>query len=73
VRPKKEKIFLSESVIRDEKQEIKRLERMLEVDKSILGCTECHSTYSETFLLGYIHGWIDQQNEDKCKGFQDET
>jgi len=33
MRPKKEKIFLSDSVIQDEKQEIKRLERMLETDK----------------------------------------
>jgi len=34
MKPKKEKIFLSDSVIRDEEQEIKRLERMLKADKA---------------------------------------
>ena len=34
-------------------------------DPMLLGCVNCHSIYSETFLLGYIHGWVDRGVADK--------
>ena len=34
-------------------------------DPTLLGCVNCHSVYSETFLLGYTHGWVDRGVADK--------
>ncbi len=47
----------------------KTLERH-ESDPMLLECVNCHSVYSETFLLGYVHGWVDRGVADKpgkCK------
>lgn len=38
-----------------------------ENDPILFGCTNCHGTYSEPFLLGYIHGWIDRETSLKNK------
>ncbi len=42
----------------------KTLERH-EGDPTLFGCVNCHSVYSETFLLGYTHGWVDRGVADK--------
>ena len=36
-----------------------------EGDPMLFGCVNCHSVYSETFLLGYVHGWVDRGVADK--------
>ena len=35
-------------------------------DPTLFGCVNCHSVYSETFLLGYMHGWVDRGVADKA-------
>ncbi len=34
-------------------------------DPTLFGCVNCHSVYSETFLLGYVHGWVDRGVADE--------